>query len=1494
MLSAVSELIADINAVPSGSGVSPLYLTVAGDTLFFSADTPDHGRELWQSDGTEAGTVMVKDISPGSRHSFPEQLTAIGDTLYFVADDGVNGERLWRSDGTAIGTYVVRDDVSSLGNLLNFDGTLFFSGATRFGNELWKSDGTAAGTVMVRDIATGRSSGRPADFTEFNGALYFIADDGDGEAMWKTDGSEDGTVAIFSISPTNSGGGNVVATSDHLFILAHDRESGREVWVSDGTEAGTMLLKDIREGSASSEPQQLTVMDDRVFFLADDGTNPDQLWMSDGTADGTNRIPVSTHLNDIEGMTATGGILYFSASTAEHGQELWQTDGTSAGTTLVEDFRSGRFGSFPRQLTNINGDLYFSISLPGSGERQLWKIDGGTGGTVPAYEPTVSLGYPTAFRDEVYFAAGTIRATAGTIESGRIVFSRTSTENSWSTEQVVWGDSLFFSADDGVHGRELWKSNGQPGGTSLLKDVNVGSSNTDSDPRELTVSGDKLFFTADVSSSRRSLWVSDGTEAGTNLVTIPAIADLFVYGLHDVDGTLYFATSNGPFKSDLWKTDGTAAGTILVRQLDSTIGRTYPHPAASINGRLFFLAGGLHDIEVWVSDGTEAGTFRMRDIREGGLGPVPREFTVVGDSLFFTADDGIHGREIWRTDGTPEGTVLFDVRAGDDDSDPAELTAVGDTLFFRANDGIRGDELWKIAPGATEAELAVDLFIGRNPSTPRDLTELNGSLYFATTMDGTPVLWRSDGTPGGTNPVLTVDPTGPLPLLSHITAGTDRLAFFVDDRLHGAELWVSDGTAAGTEVVRTPEGIRGTRSSTNIFPVGDEIWFVADSNEYGVELFRIGDQPGLEFDRSRIDVSETGTSASLHVSLDTQPAGNVTVLVSLTDESEAAIDVNRLVFTSQSWNVPQTLIITGVDDNIVDRIQSSTVNFAIDDANSDAAFHDSYSRAVDIFTHDDEAFAPTVTEPTGVTDGQGLHALWTTIPEALRYEVWLAQESGASNPLLNVFRTQNVLDSDVNLPIGRYRLWVRAELADGFSEWGSKSFDVNLPTVLHEPEGPKTGGRKPLLSWAPVDGATSYRVYVSNVTTGQTGLINTVVAGTSYRIPHDLDYGRHRYWVRAISLGGYESQWSSSKSYDVSLQPTSPIGATLSTTPVFRWQPLPGATTYGIFVSGPGGVLINESNITSETFTPSTPLPVGDLRWWVRGFTVSDTAGPWSPIAKFSTGGRTRVETIEIDSVGAALGWPNVPEALSYEVYLGKSGISGAVYRIAGLTDSVLPRLPLISGEYTAWVRTTQADGSKVWGAGSRFTIDSPAHSFSPETIFANSSFDGDINLSWHPVNGALGYDVYVRNNAATLTADADRSIVVSDVQDTTVSIPNAPTGEWTWWVRPRFDNSDLGEWSAGRPVNTNGRVTDVAVLLGSNNVFTFNWGPVLGAVRYALQINNLTTGEANTFREDDIPDATFTTSTPLTAGSYRIWVRAISGNNDFGPWSLQRDFVVS
>jgi ELWxxDGT repeat protein len=110
------------------------YLTSIGNSVFFSARDAEHGRELWKTDGTLSGTVLLHDINPGWDSSNPHDFARLGSDLYFVAWNPQAGESLWKSDGTEAGTVMVTDiNPVTYGGPFLFDltevnGTLFFVG----------------------------------------------------------------------------------------------------------------------------------------------------------------------------------------------------------------------------------------------------------------------------------------------------------------------------------------------------------------------------------------------------------------------------------------------------------------------------------------------------------------------------------------------------------------------------------------------------------------------------------------------------------------------------------------------------------------------------------------------------------------------------------------------------------------------------------------------------------------------------------------------------------------------------------------------------------------------------------------------------------------------------------------------------------------------------------------------------------------------------------------------------------------------------------------------------------------------------------------------------------------------------------------------------------------------------------------------------------------------------------------------------------------------
>ncbi len=374
------------------------FITVSG-TTFFTATDSIAGRELWKTDGTEAGTVRVKDIFPGSNDlihknltndSNPRNLTNVGGSLFFIATDRIGGiESLWKSDGTEAGTIPVKDirpGSGSYSNLTNVGGTLFFTAFdSTAGIELWKSDGTEAGTVLVKDINPKGGSSWPDHFVNVGGTLFFSATDGidstAGIELWKSDGTEAGTVLVKDIAPGfgDSSPQNLTNVDGTLFFSAFDGTGGNnELWKSDGTKAGTMRVKDINPGSNSSNPTNLINVGGTLFFSATDSIGGIELWKSDGTEAGTVRVkdinPESNSSNPTN-LINVGGTLFFDAGKDLFGYELWKSDGTEAGTIRVKDAIPSFGSSNPTSVISFGGAVFFN-AVSSTGAYELWKSDG--------------------------------------------------------------------------------------------------------------------------------------------------------------------------------------------------------------------------------------------------------------------------------------------------------------------------------------------------------------------------------------------------------------------------------------------------------------------------------------------------------------------------------------------------------------------------------------------------------------------------------------------------------------------------------------------------------------------------------------------------------------------------------------------------------------------------------------------------------------------------------------------------------------------------------------------------------------------------------------------------------------------------------------------------------------------------------------------------------------------------------------------------------------
>ena len=381
----------------SSTGSPPI--TVIGSTMFFQATDAANGAELWKSDGTTAGTVLVKDISAGTGSSSPANFRAIGSTLYFSASNGttsgLNGTEVWKSDGTTAGTVLVKDINAGTGSssptsLTAVGSTLFFSASNGTttglnGTELWKSDGTTAGTVLVKDINAGTGNSTPAQFQVIGSTLYFRASNGtttglNGIELWRSDGTTAGTVMVKDISPGTSSGNpsSMIVFNGKLLFAATDGAVtyGNELWTSDGTDAGTTVVKDINLGPSNATPTSITAAGSVAYLSAISGSIGSELWQTDGTEAGTvlvKDISPGAGSSTSSNFAVANGTVYFTANDGTTGVELWKTDGTTAGTVLAKDIYAGSSSSSPAALMPALGTMFFSATTANEGA-ELWRL----------------------------------------------------------------------------------------------------------------------------------------------------------------------------------------------------------------------------------------------------------------------------------------------------------------------------------------------------------------------------------------------------------------------------------------------------------------------------------------------------------------------------------------------------------------------------------------------------------------------------------------------------------------------------------------------------------------------------------------------------------------------------------------------------------------------------------------------------------------------------------------------------------------------------------------------------------------------------------------------------------------------------------------------------------------------------------------------------------------------------------------------------------------
>lgn len=650
-----------------------------------------------------------------------------------------------------------------------------------------------------------------------------------------------------------------MARLDDLVVFgAGPTVSGSRLWRTDGTPDATVPIpatpspRDVRE---------LVRLGDSVLFSAVETGGGRELWRTDGVAvERLTELGSSSDDARVRFLTATGSVVFFTATVAGFGEELYRTDGTATGTERVADLYPGSFGSQPRELTANGDSLFFTADHPTFG-RELWRVEG--------------FADPEFVRD----------VRPGPLGSGiDPVFGDPPTDGPESL--VAYQGLIYFVANDGVSGLEIWRSDGTDVGTERITDLEPGLGS--GSPTDLLVTAGDLFFTAANAAVGRELWRLDGTTLTVELVTDLLIGpDSPDIDLLHADGALAYFVANDGSGFELWRSDGTGAGTFSLGDLwpgpEPTTVAGAPGTLVSFAGDVVFCASDGTGRSLWRTDGTPGGTSLWVSTNPTGSSDCVA-WLAFDDRLIIQATDGSLGREPWVVDATGDAVLLVDINPRTPGSGAAEITGVGDRAFFVANDGFTGEELWTtdgtttvgfdLYPGGASSspewlaaagghcyfsaravgfgyelhrsdgtpsgtELVADIYTGGVSSSPEWIRAFGTSVVFSAAQSGTGrEPWISDGTAAGTVPLGDISAGSSSSNPSQFTEWNGHMYFVASEAVHGAELWRSDGTSAGTELVADIRPGPSGSTITRLTPTPAGLFFVADDGTTGRELWR--------------------------------------------------------------------------------------------------------------------------------------------------------------------------------------------------------------------------------------------------------------------------------------------------------------------------------------------------------------------------------------------------------------------------------------------------------------------------------------------------------------------------------------------------------------------------------------------------------------------------------------------------------------------------------
>lgn len=628
------------------------YIYFAGSQII----SYDHrGTELYKTDGTTAGTSLVKDIAPGLLHSAPNSLTSFDNILYFSASDNINGEELWRSDGTPEGTYMVKDILPGKGSSIpesktrffRFKNTVFFSATDNNSKiELWATNSNTDSTYKV-SVNSGNllTFEFPADFLEVEEKLYFTTAykntyDTYVKKLWCYNSLTNTFSSISNISFYH----NKYLTLIKNYIYIHGNNNSLYK-VNTKTQAVSLVKSnlsviDLQYSSGQPIAYINTVLNDKYFFCGSDvGSSNYELWAADSTgaymvyniAKGKKNSDYKSSLPRY--ITPIGGKLFFYAADNTSGVELWVSDGQINGETkMVKNlYTETDESSYPSNLLKVNNKLFFrAFSLTSTNYDDIYKdvyvynAQSDTLINIFSTSPsTRDVEFVGTVGDRLLFTDTYYRTYITKPDfSGASILPVTAYNYSITTQSsVIYKNHLLFPAyvSPNLSSENLYK-------IDSLGNLSVVATKTFENGPFIELN-DIVYFAGRIKNSYnsdldgRELWRTDGTNAGTYMVKniLPGSENgIAASSFYKLGGTIYFSANNNLNGTELWRTDGTTDGTYRIAPITfGTKIRNVKFLANHLN-KFFFAVEPFNSnsVSLWTSDGTSEGTYQLSNFNE--------------------------------------------------------------------------------------------------------------------------------------------------------------------------------------------------------------------------------------------------------------------------------------------------------------------------------------------------------------------------------------------------------------------------------------------------------------------------------------------------------------------------------------------------------------------------------------------------------------------------------------------------------------------------------------------------------------------------------------------------------------------------------------------------------------------------------------------------------------------------------------------------------------